>query len=46
MHKSNWSFEAGYCKIRTARQKKRLQKEDFDNIKEQTVVQDTGSGLQ
>src|SRR5690606_37296467 len=25
-----WSFGAGYCKIKTARQKKRLQKEDIE----------------
>lgn len=30
MHIEYWSFAAGYCKIKTARQKKRLQKEDFD----------------
>ena len=30
MHTHIWSFDAGYCKIKTARQKKRLQKEDFD----------------
>jgi hypothetical protein len=30
MHTKEWSFEAGYCKIKTARQKKRLQKKDFD----------------
>lgn len=26
----DWSFLAGYCKIKTARQKKRLQKEDYN----------------
>jgi hypothetical protein len=26
----DWSFQAGYCKIKTARQQKRLQKEDYN----------------
>ncbi len=30
MHPNDWSFTDGYCKIKTARQKKRLLKEDFD----------------
>lgn len=30
MSTNDWSFGAGYCKIKTARQKKRLLKEDFD----------------
>lgn len=30
MHTETWSFAAGYCKIKSARQKKRLTKKDFD----------------
>lgn len=30
MYTHTWSFDAGYCKIKTARQKKRLQKKDRD----------------
>lgn len=30
MHTNEWSFTTGYCKLKTARQKKRLQKKDAD----------------
>ncbi len=30
MNTNDWSFGADYCKIKTARQKKRLQKKDFE----------------
>lgn len=30
MHTNEWSFAGGYCKLKTARQKKRLQKQDSD----------------
>ncbi|PSK94352.1 hypothetical protein [Taibaiella chishuiensis] len=30
MDTNSWSFGEGYCKIKTARQKKRLQKKDFE----------------
>lgn len=30
MHTEAWSFTAGYCKLKSARQKKRLTKKDFD----------------
>jgi hypothetical protein len=30
MHTHTWSFDAGYCRFKTVRRKKRLQKADYD----------------